>query len=862
MASSRKTRKQKVEVNIYSRALVAIDILSNKSPLTEEEIDTVCSNILKFAKPEQNQTIQPFLINIYIRAVAKSADYHALAKRMLDAISNKHFTKPNKQDLYKHAIMLAIERKAFESDFRRLEIYMLYLTNSKVADLPPDIYRSFGAHYFVARAFEKAVTHFKALSQLKNIPAQFLGYINLGQCYKEMGNLTTAVEHYTEVIKIYEAHLKSDAIAACKEYISIAAHNCAKLLDNYEGDITTEPEMALYYYRVGAKLNSLYSLHDLGYKYENGEDVRRNFNTAIDYYRRASKLGNIDSLNNLFTLLNALKLDSSIELDMLEKTEDSVESRVTLMTYYLRKYRDKLEAKRFNDAETKEFGNKAFIYAKSTARLKPYTLHNLAVMYHFGIGVECNEHIAEKLYIESVDSGFEMSKAHLEVIYEDRLAGRKSKANFIDVLGAKPNLSEIEIPTDNYLKSLNMSLVFVENKIELDINTTLENDDLAKKNKIIELLKHNVSLLNVASLVNVIHQVGGLTEILLSQRQFHNEQLSSVFLILKEVEKRLALQAFDYTQIANLIEGLSKFYLQKNTNDLEKLFLNLYQEALRLCDKKNVGAQVKIIYAATRLEASHIVIKEVIPQLIVKVDFEKLDFYRFAKYYYAMAILSYSSPQLLPSTEIEKLIACSENMLMQIQSGDEFILRQNNVANYFFVFSHPKLFESKKDAAKQALSNLSDNFEMNTRSSDLQKRVIDIGAQYYPDYVEEEVINTFPVDAYFSTNVNEGFILQVDGPTHYLHALGVEPIRTQKTIFRNAVLSFSKPVVSVPYYKWDALKSDSDCEDYFKSLLSEINIKVGDKWKKPKQTSSFWYQQTSSSEPESAKSPRSARSLK
>jgi TPR repeat protein len=718
MASSRKTRKNNVEVSIYNKTLFELNKLSEKPTLTKVEIDTICSGILKFVTVNTDllEGVQFFLIAIYLRAVSKATDYPAMSKLITAAITNINLMKPVKQHLYINAITLAIENKAFETDFKKLEIYYNYLITSKMQDLPLVIYQQFGAHYFAMQAFEKAIPHYKALIESENISAQLLGHTNLGQCYKELGNLIAAVEQYAAVIKLYEIHQKSPVIAAYLEYIAIAAHNCAKLLDNYEGDIAADPELALYYYRIAAKLNNQHSLHDLGYKYEHGEDVRRNVGAAINFYRRAAKLGNVESLNNLYILLDEENADSSAEAAMLEKHEDNANIRASLFTLNMKKYLSKLKENLAGDTGN-EFAKKAFAYAQSNARVKHFGLHNLATLYHFGIGVDCNEHIAEKYYLESIDNGFERSKLHLQYIYEDRLRGTKSRANIINVKASHTVTDEI--PSEAELEFLKKRLIVVGKFVEYNINSLLDEADLATKNKITALLEHTVSQLNIASLVSIIHRVGILTESSLNHRQFHNQQLPKVFLILKEVEKRLALQAFDYSQIVYLIEGLSKFYLQKNTNGLEQLFLNLYQEALHLDEGKDPSVQVKIIYAATRLEPDHAVLKEIISKLIAKVSYEKLDNFTFAKYYYAMAILSCSSPQLLTSEEIKKLVNCSVTMLLNIRIRDEVILRQQNVANYFFIFSNSQLFDSNNTNAKQELANQTDHLETNTMPASL-----------------------------------------------------------------------------------------------------------------------------------------------
>jgi hypothetical protein len=111
--------------------------------------------------------------------------------------------------------------------------------------------------------------------------------------------------------------------------------------------------------------------------------------------------------------------------------------------------------------------------------------------------------------------------------------------------------------------------------------------------------------------------------------------------------------------------------------------------------------------------------------------------------------------------------------------------------------------------------------------------------------------------------VDKGFILQVDGPTHYLHAPEAVPVLTQKTLFRNALLNFSKPVVCVDYFKWDAYVTDVEKAEYLSLLLSKINIKLENKWEKPKSSGSPFWEKPSTKDnkkellsTKSAKSPR------
>jgi hypothetical protein len=88
---------------------------------------------------------------------------------------------------------------------------------------------------------------------------------------------------------------------------------------------------------------------------------------------------------------------------------------------------------------------------------------------------------------------------------------------------------------------------------------------------------------------------------------------------------------------------------------------------------------------------------------------------------------------------------------------------------------------------------------------------------------EEAVIDCYPVDAHIILAKDQEFILQVDGPSHYLHGDGI-PQRTPRTDYRDKLLNYFHPVVCIPYFEWQSLKNYNDRLEYVTAKLQKINL--------------------------------------
>lgn len=91
-----------------------------------------------------------------------------------------------------------------------------------------------------------------------------------------------------------------DYMIAAANYGSIQAmRDLAEFYTAYRPDLKPDFVAANRWLKMAADRGDVWSLHNLGYHYQNGLGVAKNEATAVEYYRQASKLGSAPSQNNL-----------------------------------------------------------------------------------------------------------------------------------------------------------------------------------------------------------------------------------------------------------------------------------------------------------------------------------------------------------------------------------------------------------------------------------------------------------------------------------------------------------------------------------------------------------------------------------
>jgi hypothetical protein len=541
--------------------------------------------------------------------------------------------------------------------------------------------------------------------------------------------------------------------------------------------------------------------------------------------------------------------DSSKQLKILKKMKDDPLVCRNVSVVYLRKYRSELQQfENPNDAKKLphviEYAKLAFEYSLlAAASGDAFAEFNLGVFYHLGIGTDKNESLAEKYYLRARDKGLRGIAGNLGNLYKDKLIEFKDNQSSIlefNILDRR----DVMRPTSSsefYKVYYEYELLAQSLKINSDIDK-IANEEVSHQQKIARILEHDIVTLNIDNIVTLIHRLGVLTEKSLNSRDFHNARLPRVFQFIHEAEKKLDLNLFDGLQISHLIDGVSKLYLQPQVNNIGKFIQKLYVEALRLLDKLNSRSITTIIYAATRLDAESSILKDILPVLIQRILDKKddVDLYGFAKCFYAAAIYDNAKKDLISGDVIKLLLQFSTQifkntvnakMRQQIIESELIIVRQLYTASFYFSKKYPDLVTNLQSKSLDHWKNQMLKVPAHGRESILQREVTCFIKQYFPECHIERLINTQPVDALFELSHQHGFILQVDGPSHFLHDSEKTPKPTQKLKFRNAFLELEHPVICVAYYDWDNLETDKQKASYLSTLAKTINVTLEDKWK-------------------------------
>jgi TPR repeat protein/sulfur relay (sulfurtransferase) DsrC/TusE family protein len=783
-------------------------------------------------------------------------------------IARKGVPKKVLKHVYRDAAHYAIINNDPKTSKKKIEEYYELSVVCGCEDFTQEIHGYLARYYFADQKFVDAIPHLEKLITSKQLSFKLMALGNLGICFHMTNKLTEAQQCYEKVVAIYEADPSLDQ--KHHEMVSNCAHNCAKLLDNYDGDIASDPEKAVRYYHIGAKLNNRYSLHDLGFKYDNGEDVLADVNKAIYFYRKALALGNKDSLINLFIILQQNHKNYSNELQQLKKMKDHPNVNTHLCHHYILEFRTIMRSDNPDSAANisalQECGKLAFQYGKlAVATGSGVAELNMGALYHYGVGVEKSFSRAEQYYLSALKRGYKGANRNLSALYNDKLQD-----------SCKSSIAELETtstpalagrPRDEILKELFKRDVELQStRINTDLISVVHDPEIENEEKILILLDHKIENLETTNLPLLINRLGVLTEKSLTRRDFHNSQLAKIREFLNEVELKLDLQAFDTAQLTSLIEGVSKLYLQAQAIDIGKLASKLYLEVMRLILEFDVKQLISIFYAASRLDFVENIFKDYLPKIITHLMSKKDDFdlYDFSKCIYAAALLNNSQKNLIGEDVISVLLdVCvsifenkgSAKIKKQMDDPELIFVRQVYMASFYFSKKYPTLSNETLLSSiafwKAKLAEVQANFKISYFQDDVTHFI----RQYYPEYQKEYVVNSLSVDVYIQISETKGFILQADGPSHFLHDIDAVPKPTQKAQFRDAFLRFDHDVICVAYHEWGAV---TQRQDYIATLLREINITLEDKWILPKNYPKTLFQQSDSKSP-STPTPTSPR---
>ncbi|WP_188360673.1 tetratricopeptide repeat protein [Flavobacterium orientale] len=297
------------------------------------------------------------------------------------------------------------------------------------------------------QAFEKA----KKAEELLGNWTPKTGYMKI-IALDELCNYTTLEDRYTKMqrkevdryMKYVNANEKSVDIDKVKRVIKIEDYILFlvkedEMTENVEGKKSWEKMQyadALKWFKKGADKGSAFSMYCLGRFYEEGIDVEKNVETAMQWYQKAALKGDPNAIKSLAVLLfhqNSGNKEAGRWMKILtEKGDKSMYSSYGLNLYYQNNLKE------------------AIIWLKKGLQfedeLSIYSMEALGSIY-LGLNnteyKDINESI--KWFETSANKGFEVSMFYLGYIYQIELQDYKQSIKWYKMAGDKGNATALYI---------------------------------------------------------------------------------------------------------------------------------------------------------------------------------------------------------------------------------------------------------------------------------------------------------------------------------------------------------------------------------------------------------------------------------
>jgi TPR repeat protein len=389
-----------------------------------------------------------------------------------------------------------------------------------------------GDQFLLAEKLEPALEFYAKIKVHHSLPLQITALYNIGLTYTKKGDMNKeALAKFEACVVIFRKNKKM--LTKTKLPVARAAHCAAVIFDDADSNLSN-PEKALKYYQIAAGFDLSESLHNLGYKYENGEDVEINYDLAEHYYRRAANQDYSNSVLNLANMLYGLNKHIDDLLVRLEKIEDDARVYHTLGVIYFERYNANKEAKKFAKKAHRNLLKASKLgHAGSTK--------NLGIMHYLGMEIPVNLTEAEKCFKFATENGIDAYDC-LAVVYQAKLAQEDDELNqqtiilyTLDALKkAGHHLNDIDTQSHDEKLATLLELKLLLNVQSFGINQniveTAKNNSLAKIKRIELILEHEIVTLDTLNLVTAIQRIGRLTAASPGARDFHQQQFPKILL--------------------------------------------------------------------------------------------------------------------------------------------------------------------------------------------------------------------------------------------------------------------------------------------------------------------------------------------
>jgi tetratricopeptide (TPR) repeat protein len=790
-----------------------------------------------------NPTSNSVIINL-CQAYLKQKKYKSIQTIFQEVVVAKYISQSDRAEIYDALLNhIGPEETNFlyaandvDADKKLKDIAIYAAANGKPnAMYYYDVYMH--VKYSKSKNFTAALI--SAVKYCKHPLASSLGYFHVGQTYQEMNKIELAITNYRKVIDIWTE--RDPSVPTLDQQIfstECAAHALAKIHDGSLGETYADSVKAFEYYKLAGSLGKPESNHDLGYKYQMGEDTEADVDQAIIYYRLASSKDFLKSRVTLgHILVNIKKIDIQEGLEHLtiafEQDEDN-QSRLFaaeyLGTYYLTDYQNKLADNASAD-ELEPIAKKAVDFLKISVASphRPTAWHNLGCTFALGIGVKKNCIEAINCLQKAYTMGLEDSLKGLIRLYvilitseNDHTFRKKYLSDFQKFCNDNNIEADLDVLVEHSELRHQSSL-----NLERSIFNYAYDNSLELQTRIENILNTPLTNLCPTNLSTIIDKLGFLTEKTLKKFDFHLSKQAHILILIRKVLDYLNedTQRFTSAQLVQLIRGISKFNLNGSLELIPITVAKLFQQVKKDLNTFTLIEQVNICFATTRLDPGIIpyaILKQITRSLLAQID--KLDQQSDINLLYTVCLLNLPERSKAWLINLGPLV---KKIIPTLVSTTNIIpLHQTYLALSFLSINklHTATITTEvlNNLAKQILK-----LPPLVSISKLQSEVIRSLDQFVDNSTVEARVDIFSVDALVEFSPTQKFILEVDGPTHYLHGIN-KPVPGLRMQIRDLLLRTHYPLVTVPYYQWKPLQTDNDQIDFLRTKLKTINIELPD----------------------------------
>ena len=650
-----------------------------------------------------------------------------------------------------------------------------------------------------------------------------------------------AILFLKEIINIYEN--KGEPLTEFASAAGQAAHGLSKIYEGQYGRMFWNADREIHYLKYSANLGYGRGCNDIGYKYHYGEDVEIDLDLASKYYQSAIDSGHYPALLELgnIKLFSKNGTENAEGIKLLETALAYPEleglAARNLGLFYLR---ESCLLREDNEDIPFSISFSALSYLKTAMRHEmPEGYYFFGILLLDGIGISQDVLGSLGYFQKALSLGVSQAVDEIVRVYTFLINDEKDtkiRKKYILEFKSFCQQNDVEFNEDK-LKEIDQLNIKRSREIYDTINLKSYDNELHETDRINQLLEIDLETLNCNNLCMLIFQLGYLVNKCYGIRDFYKDNYLKLYKVVNEIYSRLHDRElrFNTDHLRFLISGISHLSFKNDNLYYKYTIRKLFSRAVTEIKNIAIDDICEITLAATRLDSDLNIfenLKLLIDESVMK--FHNLSDIRKIQLLYILVTFHSEILPDISADDMKKIVKTCVNHAKitvnyveanSLYSSLKFLKLKNICAE---LIESEVLDRLRKYflAVYKTKSNPKGKFPLN--KSKLQSEVIDCLSQIiHPrNIIEEKFITTYPVDALVRLSPTTTFILQVDGPTHFLHGINdITPTVAPRTKFRDDYLGFYYPIIKVDYLTWGEFKTYKERSNYLKSLLAKIEIK-------------------------------------